>query len=210
MNRKTFEKIIKILQQRYKDWYFEKENPFEVLITTILSQRTKDEITEKAAERLLSVVKTPKDFLKLSTKQIERLIKPVGFYRVKAKRLKEVVRILVNKYGGKVPKTKKELLTLPGVGNKTADCVLSFAYGEQTIPVDVHVAVITKRLGITDSNDYEKIQYDLFKVTPKNKRKFVNYLLVEFGKEICRTQRPRCEICPIKRFCHFYKLLNRS
>ncbi len=205
MKKETFKKIIRILKRRYPNFKDKIGDPFKVLIRTLISQRTKDEITDEASRRLFSVAKSPRVMMKLPVEEIERLIKPAGFYRVKARRIKKISSILVKKYSGKVPRSREEILKLPGIGKKTADCVLAFSYGEQTIPVDVHVAVISRRLGITKGEDYDEIQKDLLKITPKKERKYVNYLLVEFGKEICRTVKPRCDVCPIRKWCKFYK-----
>ncbi len=210
MDKKTFQKILNILEKRYDYWEKKKDDPFRVLIRTVLSQRTKDEVTDKAAERLFSKADTPDKLLSLSVREIENLIKPVGFYKVKARRIKEISKILIEKYNGKVPISRDEMLLLPGVGKKTVDCVLAFSFNKPMIAVDVHVAIISRRLGITNSNDYDQIQEDLFKITPKNKRKLVNFLLVEFGKEICRTQKPKCEICPVREWCKYYKGLNKK
>ncbi|MCD6381583.1 MAG: endonuclease III [Candidatus Aenigmarchaeota archaeon] len=202
--------MLNILEKRYDYWEKKKDDPFRVLIRTVLSQRTKDEVTDKAAERLFSKADTPDKLLSLSVREIENLIKPVGFYKVKARRIKEISKILIEKYNGKVPISRDEMLLLPGVGKKTVDCVLAFSFDKPMIAVDVHVAIISRRLGITNSNDYDQIQEDLFKITPKNKRKLVNFLLVEFGKEICRTQKPKCEICPVREWCKYYKGLNKK
>ena len=197
------EKIIKILSERYSTKNFWRE-PFKLLISTILSQRTKDEVTYKAAKRLLKVANNPEKILKLSKKQIEKLIYPVGFYKQKAKRIKEVCKILLEKYGGKVPDKRKELLKLPGVGGKTADIVLAYGFNKPVIAVDTHVATISRRLGLTKNYEPEKIREDLHKIIPKKYRKIINLLFVNFGKEICRSVKPRCEICPIKNFCKEY------
>lgn len=199
---KTIEKIVKELNKIYdvKPW---REDPFKVLITTILSQRTKDEVTREASKKLLEKADTPKKLLKLRKKEIEKLIYPVGFYRQKAKKIKKLSKILLEKYGGKVPSSRDELMKLPGVGSKTADCVLCFGYGRNEIPVDTHVAVISRRLGLTDSEDPEKIRNDLHKKIPEKLRPIVNSLFVEFGKDICRTVKPKCYACPILEFCPY-------
>jgi len=204
MDKKTLTKIIGILRKRYPIRYFERSDPFEVLVTTVLSHRTKDEVTEKASKKLLERARTPENLLKLSKKEIEKLIYPVGFYREKAKKLKKIAKILIENYKGKVPDKREELLKLPGVGPKTADCVLSFAYGKDMIPVDTHVKVISKRLGIAGEKDSEEvIRENLHRLVSKRERKFVNTLFVEFGKEICRTVKPLCFKCPIQEFCPF-------
>lgn len=200
---KNIEKIIEILQERYriKIW---RENPFKVLIATVLSQRTKDEVTRTASKKLFSIASSPKRILKLSEREIESLIKPVGFYKQKAKRIKEISRILLEKYKGKVPASREKLLELPGVGGKTADVVLCYAFGKDVIPVDTHVATISRRLGLTKAKEPEKIREDLHRIVPKKFRRIFNLLLVEFGKDVCQTRKPKCEACPISKYCKFY------
>jgi endonuclease-3 len=197
--------VIKILKKRYRFTNY-KADPFKVLITTLLSQRTKDEVTKEASKRLFDELKDIDSFLNVNVKKIEELIRPVGFYRIKAKRIKEIVKILKEDYNKKVPMQREELLKLPGVGEKTADCVLCFGYNKAVIPVDVHVAVIAKRLGIANEKDnYKKIKEKIEKLVKNKDKKLINALFVEFGKEICRTRAPKCSICPIKRFCKYVK-----
>jgi endonuclease-3 len=206
MQRKTIEKIITRLNKVYRveEW---KANPFKVLITTVLSQRTKDQTTRKASQQLFKVANTPEKILKLSEKRIAKLIYPVGFYKQKARRIKQICKILLEKYKGKVPATREELMKLPGVGCKTADVILCYSYGQPVIPIDVHCAVIANRLGLTKSKDPEKIREDLHKQIPEKLRRIVNHLFVEFGKDVCRTRFPLCYKCPIVKFCP-YKLKN--
>jgi len=149
-------KVIKKLLEVYKvkPW---KGKPFRVLIGTLLSHKTKDEVTWPTNEKLFRIADTPEKILKLSEKRIARLIYPVGFYRQKAKRIKQVCKILLEKYDGRVPRTREELMQLPGVGGKTADIVLSYAYGKAVIAVDTHVATVSRRLGWTNNKDPEKI-----------------------------------------------------
>lgn len=196
------EKIIKILNKKYKVEPL-KEPPFKVLISTILSQRTKDELTRLISKKLLSKYNKPEKILSLKEEDITKIIYPVGFYRQKAKRILQTCKILVEKYEGKVPKKREELLKLPGVGGKTADIVLSYGYGVPVIGIDVHCAVISRRLGLTKSNNPEKIREDLHKIIPDRLRLMVNLLFIRFGKDICRTKKPRCDVCPIYRFCKY-------
>lgn len=190
-------KIIQILNRKYKI-KTSQSNPFQTLITCILSQRTKDEITRSAAKRLLIIANKPEKILKLHTQKIAKLIYPVGFYNQKAKRIKKICQILMRKYGGQVPRTRQELLQLPGVGEKTASIVLSYGYGKPTIAVDTHVNRISKRLGIVPKNSRpEKTQEILEKLIPKRYQILVNHLFVTFGKEICKPRKPKCGICPI-------------
>lgn len=196
--------IVKILRRRYRP-FFRKENPFRVLIGTILSHRTKDETTRAACERLFAFGKSPKDFAKMKIEKIQSLIKPVGFWRVKAKRIKEISKMLLEKYRGEVPTKLNELLSLPGVGAKTAACVLLYGYGLPTIPVDVHVAVISRRLSLTEKQRPEEIQEDLQQKIPRKYWKDINELFVQFGQDFCKTRNPKCTECPIKNFCKFLK-----
>jgi len=201
---RKIEKIIRILNRKYKIRP-RREDPFKLLIACILSQRTRDETTEKAAKRLFKIARRPEDFLRLSVKRIEKLIYPVGFYRQKARRIKELCKILLKRYEGKVPRKREDLLSLPGVGFKTADVVLSYGYGEPVIAIDTHVAVISRRLGLAKSEDPEKIREELHKLVPIKLRKVVNWLFVEFGKDVCKTAKPMCGSCPIKMYCKYYR-----
>jgi endonuclease-3 len=201
---RKIEKIIRILNRKYKIRP-RREDPFKLLIACILSQRTRDETTEKATKRLFKIARRPEDFLRLSVKRIEKLIYPVGFYRQKARRIKELCKILLKRYEGKVPRKREDLLSLPGVGFKTADVVLSYGYGEPVIAIDTHVAVISRRLGLAKSEDPEKIREELHKLVPIKLRKVVNWLFVEFGKDVCKTAKPMCGSCPIKMYCKYYR-----
>lgn len=201
--------IIKILKRKYDISKFKRKNPFEALIKTVLSQRTKDSTTYNINKRLFSKLKNINAFSKASEKEIKSLIKGVGFYNVKAKRIKEIVRILKEKYNGKVPKELNELIKLPGVGMKTASCVLLYGYGIPYIPVDVHVFVISRRLGLTNEKTPNKVQKDLEKKILKELQPLVNSLFVEFGKNICLTRNPKCKICPISKYCDYYKKIKK-
>jgi endonuclease-3 len=199
---KRIEKIVEILNKRYKI-KLRREDPFRVLIGTILSQRTKDEVTWPTNEKLFRFVKKPEGFLKLSEREIARLIKPVGFYNQKAKRIKELSKILAEKYGSRVPKTREELMELPGVGGKTADCVLCFGFNDSVIPVDTHVAVIARRWHLTNHKNPEEIREDLHKIFKGKERLVINHLLVQFGKEFCTARFPKCRICPVLELCPY-------
>ncbi len=180
--------------------------PFRVLASTILSQRTREENTFIATENLFSKIKTPKELLRLDNKTLENLIRPAGFYRQKALTLKKVAEMLNESFGGKVPKDREKLMSLPGVGPKTADVVLSHAFGKPNIAVDVHVDVISKRLGLVPKGaGYETTRKTLENLTSVKERCFVNLGFVFFGREICLTARPKCRICPLRKICDYYK-----
>ncbi|MFH1248841.1 MAG: endonuclease III [archaeon] len=210
MNKKQKAIILcKFLKGRYKkplldiqNWH---DDVFQLLISTILSQRTRDENTEKASRQLFRVASTPSKILKLNNKTLEKLIRPSGFYHQKAKKIKEVSKIILQKYNGKVPDNREGLLALPGVGYKTADVVLCYGFGKQTIPVDVHVAVCSRRIGLTKNTDPEKIRLDIEKIFEDKCKRIINLGFVNFGREICITRNPKCNICELKKICIYYK-----
>lgn len=178
-----------------------KNKPWIVLVATLLSLRTKDEVTEKVADRLFSVAPDLDSILKMTHKEIEKLIYPVGFYRQKAKRLKLIAKIIKEKYNGKVPETEEELLSLPGVGRKTANLVLSKGYNIPTIAVDTHVHRISNRLGWVNTRTPLNTEKELKKVLPKKYWTIINRLLVVWGQHICRPISPFCSKCAISDFC---------
>lgn len=212
MEKTKMKKILYILEKDYSIPKFSKESPYEALIGTILSQRTLDKTTEKVSRALFAVAKNPRQLSQLTESQIAKIIRPINFYKTKAKRIKQISDIIVTVLRGSIPQTREELMSLPGVGPKTADCVLSFSYGKRVIPIDTHVQVVSERLGISSEKDsYKKVQEKLNFIISENKRDSVNYLLVEHGKKICRKHMPRCSICKINRFCIYYKkIYNKS
>ncbi len=178
-----------------------KPNAFKVLIACLLSLRTQDKNTEKASSQLFAVADTPEKILKLPIKKLEKLIFSSGHYKKKARTLKHVSKIILEKYNGKVPDTKEELMSIKGIGPKTANIVLAFAYGKEVIPVDVHVHVIANRLGWVKAKTPEQTEKELEKVLPRKYWKEVNALFVLFGKEICDTRSPKCSQCPVRKYC---------
>jgi len=188
----------------------ERGDPLQILIGTILSARTRDENTTIAVRNLFAKYKTAEQLANADTKDIERLIKPSGFYRVKAKRIKDVANMLVEEYAGKVPDNIDELLTLPGVGRKTANCVLVYAFNKPAVPVDTHVHRIANRLGLVETKTPEQTE---MKLTSKIDRKYwtkINDTFVMFGQNICRPVGPLCEPCLLKRRCKYYRQLKSA
>ncbi len=183
----------------------ENPNPFRVLITTILSQRTRDENTDEAAAALFEVYRNPAEIAAAPTPQVERLIKKAGFYRVKAKRVKEVSRIIHEDYNDVVPDDIDELLALPGVGRKTANCVLVYGFRISAIPVDVHVHRISNRLGLVDTTSPEETEVELSRIVPPAYWLDLNERFVRFGQDICRPIGPKHEECTIKDLCDCYR-----
>lgn len=185
-------------------------NPFRVLITTILSQRTRDENTDEAAATLFAVYKTPEEIAGAPTEEIEKLIKKAGFFRVKAQRVKETSKIIHEEYNDIVPDNINELLTLPGVGRKTANCVLVYGFRKNAIPVDVHVHRISNRIGLVKTKTPEETELELMEIVPEGYWLDLNESFVRFGQDICRPIGPKHEKCPINDLCDFYRDMKRS
>ena len=179
--------------------------PFSILIGTILSARTKDENTTKVVKKLFSKYKTAKSLANAKVKDVEKIIKSIGFYHVKAKRIIEVASIIDSQYKGKVPTDFEKLVNLPGVGRKTANCVLVYAFDKPAIPVDVHVHRISNRLGLVKTKTPEETEMELMKKIPKKFWLEINDTFVMYGQNICKPISPMCDVCKIKRKCAFYK-----
>lgn len=204
-SQEEIQKIVDGLDSIYDLRFFEDKDPYRVLIRTILSQRTRDENTDKATANLFSVYKDIYEVADAPIEEIEELVRPAGFYRVKAGRIKEVSNILIDQFGGKVPDNMKELLSLPGVGRKTANCVLVYAFEEPAIPVDTHVHRISNLLGLVDNTKTpEDTEEELIKVVPKEDWLVLNDYMVQFGQTICKPNHMQCEACPIAEYCDYH------
>lgn len=201
--------IINLLKKEYKNWNAPAielmaqngSDPFKILVSTVLSLRTKDEVTLKASERLFSVVSNPEELAKLPEEEIQKLIYPVGFYRNKAKVLKEMSKTIIEKFNGKVPDNIDELLSIKGVGRKTANLVLSAGYSKPAICVDTHVHRISNRLGLVKTTHPEETEFELMKIFPQYLWSDINKIFVAFGQTICKPVKPRCKECPISNYC---------
>jgi endonuclease III len=179
-----------------------REDPFEVLIATMLSAQTRDAVTAAASARLFRVARSPRTMAKLTVKRIETLIYPVSFYRHKAVHVRETCRILVERHGGRVPGRMEELLTLPGVGRKTANLVLILSFRSlKNICVDTHVHRISNRLGWVQTRTPEETEQALYKATAERWWSFINLYLVTWGQNVCRPVYPRCGECVIRPYC---------
>jgi len=187
----------------------QEQDPFKVLMATILSHRTRDEKTETAAERLFASYETPEALARADLERVRELIRPVGFYRVKAQKIKDVAQLLLDKYHGRVPDTIEGLMELPGVGRKTANCVLVYGFGKPAIPVDTHVHRIANRLGIVRTKTPEETEDALTKAVDPEYWLMINELFVKFGQTVCKPVGPRCEICLLRRGCKYYRTIGR-
>jgi endonuclease III len=180
----------------------QEDDPFQVLIATLLSARTQDATTLAASTRLFKVARTPRTMARLSVGEIEKLIYPVSFYRHKARHVKATCEILVTKFGGRVPSGMDELLTLPGVGRKTANLVMILAFqSRQNICVDTHVHRISNRLGWVRTRTPDETEQALYQATPSRWWPLINLYLVTWGQNVCRPLGPRCQDCVLSPLC---------
>jgi len=209
INEDNIEDVFRIISSQLKEETMIKKfvdsgfNEFQILVSTILSARTKDELTEEVSKKLFKKVRSPLDLLKFSEEKLAKEIYPVGFYKTKAKNLLKLAKILLEKYDGKVPDKLEELLKLPGVGRKTANIVLSYVFDKPAIAVDTHVHRIFNRWGFVNTKTPEETEFVLKSKLPKRLWKKVNNLLVSFGRNICKPKNPLCEECPINKICSF-------
>ena len=180
----------------------QQRDPFQILISTLLSARTQDATTLAASTRLFAKARTPQAIAKLRVKQIEKLIYPVGFYRNKAEFVRDAAKMIISKFGGRVPSTLEEMITLPGVGRKTANLVMILAFNSnQNICVDVHVHRIANRLGWVRTRTPEETEQALYKTLEQQWWPVVNLYLVTWGQNVCRPVYPRCDRCPLLKVC---------
>ena len=198
------------IKEQSPDHHFEFSDPFWVLITTILSHRTKDEVTDAAARDLYNKYGNAEGLAKASEADVLEIIRKVGFSSVKAPRIINAARIILNKFVGNVPSNIDDLTSIKGVGRKTANVVLADAFKIPAIAVDTHVLRISNRLGISRSKDPEVVERELTRIVPKDLWLGFNPRLVEFGKRVCRPVGPRCEICNISEFCNYYRHIHKK
>ena len=179
----------------------ESRDPFQVLVSCLISLRTKDEVTGEASARLFRLARTPRTMVDLPASTIARTIYPAGFYRTKARTIREICRTLIGRHGGQVPATMEELLALKGVGRKTANLVLTIGFGKPGICVDTHVHRISNRLGIVETKTPEQTEFTLRQVLPRQHWIPYNDLLVTFGQNLCKPISPLCSACPVHDDC---------
>ncbi len=182
----------------------ENGDPYKILIGTILSARTRDETTTQVIKMLFSEFKNPDELSRADLKDIKKLIQKIGFYNVKATRIKEVSKILVEKYNSKVPSNLEGLLTFPGVGRKTANCVLVYGFRKPAIPVDIHVHRISNRIGIVNTKKPDETEIDLQKSIDSRYWIGINETFVTFGQNICLPIKPKCNLCQLTKICKYY------
>jgi endonuclease III len=208
MTTKDIRTVLDILTDYFKEFETptvrrtsETKDPFKILISCLLSLRTQDKNTEKASNQLFAVAQTPKEILKLSDKKLQKLIFSSGHYIKKAGVLKHVSKVILEEFNGKVPDTEEELLSIKGIGRKTANIVLCFAFNKNVIPVDTHLHRLPNRLGWVKTKNPEETEFALMKVIPKEYWKELNTLLIKFGKNVCLPISPYCSRCPVSKYC---------
>lgn len=197
-------KIIDNLEREYADakCSLDATTPLELLIAVMLSAQSTDSMINKITPKLFSELKTAEDFAKCDIKKLEVLVKSSGFYHNKAKNIKAMCNVLMEKYDGNVPSTMEELVNLPGVGRKTANVVLLNAFGIcEGIAIDTHAKRITNRIGLSKNSDPLKIEQDLLKIIPKKDWRKMNHLFVYHGRAICTARKPKCDACCINKWC---------
>jgi len=208
MNTKEFIEVLEILEKNIpknspsnvlKNSF--KRTSYTILIATLLSLRTKDENTAKVCKELFLIANTPQEMLKIPIDKLEQILKPTGMYRKKAKVIQEVSQTLIDRFDSTVPQTKKELLSIKGVGEKTANIVLNNAFNIPTIAVDTHVHRIPNMLGFIKTKNEKETQKELSIKVPKEYWSRLNFIIVSFGQTICLPRNPKCDICPISSFC---------
>lgn len=206
LKKKEIDIVIDLLLELYPDAKAELDytNPFELLIATILSAQCTDVRVNKVTKVLFDKVRTPKEYLSLSITELGEIIHSCGFYNTKSKNILATCSILVEKYNGEVPNSIEELIKLPGVGKKTANVVVSNAFGIPAIAVDTHVFRVSNRIGLANSKNVEDTEIDLMKNIKRDLWIKAHHLIIFHGRRVCKARNPMCEICPISPYCFYY------
>ena len=211
MNKEDAKEIVRLLKKAYPDatCSLDFKTPFQLVVAVMLSAQCTDERVNKTTPKLFERCKTVEDFANIDIKELEELIHPCGFYRNKAKNIKLCSKQILENFNGEVPHTMEELTSLSGVGRKSANVILLEVFGiANGIAVDTHAKRISNLTGLSDKKEPAKIEQDLIKIFPKESLKDINHLFVWHGRNICIARHPKCDICPINKFCKYYKNLN--
>ena len=202
---KSVKEIIKTLSKEFPDSRIALRfsNPLELLVATILSAQCTDIRVNQVTPSLFKRYRSARDYAEAETGELEERVQPTGFYRNKAKAIQKCCRELVSRFGGAVPRTLEELVTLPGVGRKTANVILGNVFGVPGIVVDTHVQRVSQRIGLTKNQDPVKIEFDLMEIVPKGEWTHFSNLLIWHGRKTCVARKPLCEVCSIRRGCDY-------
>ncbi len=207
LSKKDIKIVLEKLMERFPDARAELDftNSFELLIATILSAQCTDVQVNKTTQVLFKELKTPEDYIKFSEDELGKKIKSCGFYKTKSKNILATCNLLIENYNGQVPSTMEELVTLPGVGRKTANVVLSNAFDTPAIAVDTHVFRVANRIGLANSTNVLDTEKDLMDNIERDMWSKAHHLLIFHGRRICKARKPLCDICPITNYCFYYK-----
>lgn len=205
INKKTIKIVLEILNETYAGVKcgLDFTNHYELLVSTILSAQCTDVRVNVVAKKLYAKYNTPEAMITLSKEELGEKIKSCGFYNNKSKNILGATKLLLEKYGGVVPSTMEELIELPGVGRKTANVVLSNAFGIPAIAVDTHVFRVSKRIGLASGKNVEIVEQELMKNIPRKMWSDAHHFIIWHGREICKARKPNCEVCPIAPYCEF-------
>ncbi len=208
--KKQFREIVNKLMETYPDakCELEYENPFQLLIATVLSAQTTDKKVNEVTKDLFKEYGTLEKFLELTQEEVENKIKVIGLYKTKSKHIVGLCKMLRDNFSGEVPKTRDELITLPGVGRKTANVVISNCFGVQAFAVDVHVFRVSNRIGLSNAKTPEKTEFDLMKNIDENLWTICHHTIIFHGRRCCTSRNPKCLECSINNYCKHYKRLN--
>jgi endonuclease-3 len=204
MNRKQFAEVLEKIAEMFPDAHCElnHSNPFELTISVILSAQCTDEAVNKVTKNLFQKYRTPHDYVAVPREELEQDIRSIGLYRNKAKHIQNLCQILIDQYDGQVPETFEELIKLPGIGRKTANVIVSNAFGVPAIAVDTHVERVSKRLGIANWKDSVlEVEKKLMRSVPKEEWTITHHRLIFFGRYHCKAMNPQCEVCPVLDYC---------
>lgn len=204
---KNIIEIIEYFEEKYPDpeTALNYETPFQLLVATIMSAQTTDVQVNKVTKELFKKYKKPNDFANLNVEELQKEIQSIGLYKNKSKYIIETSKMIVEDYDGEVPKTRKELTKLSGVGRKTANVVLANAFGQETIAVDTHVFRVANRLGLVDTDKRDQVEQDLMEVVPGDYWTKLHHWLIFHGREVCKARKPRCDDCEISSYCDYYQ-----
>ncbi|MFA5523976.1 MAG: endonuclease III [Tissierellales bacterium] len=207
LDRKKIKEVLRILEDTYPDATCELDhtNPFELLIATLLSAQSTDKRVNIVTRELFKEYKTPQDFLKLTEEELGEKIRSIGFYRTKSKNILKLCEMLINEYSSKVPSQREDLVRLPGVGRKTANVVISNAFGQNAIAVDTHVFRVSNRIGLADSSNVHDTEEDLMINIEENQWSRAHHLIIFHGRRICKARRPLCHECSLTDYCLYFK-----
>ncbi len=209
MTKKKAIEIIELLKKAYPDakCSLTFDTPFELAIAVMLSAQCTDERVNKTTPNLFSKYKSPKDFIKAPLSEIERIITPCGFHNTKSKNIKSMAQMVEEKFSGILPDNMEDLMSLPGIGRKSANVIMLDAFDNpQGIAVDTHVKRIANKIGLSTQNNPEKIERDLLKIIPKEYLKDVNHVFIWHGRKTCKAQSPNCDNCPVKDYCKSFNM----